>query len=188
MTDSDVDILSARAGAIAGMKELIGQPFLILDTESTGLDDIAEIVQIAVIDHEGNVLLDTLIKPSTAINESGRAYEVNGIGNKMVADAPTFDEVLPKLLAIIANKVVAIYNAPFDTRIIAQSQKSLTEKPYHDGVTFIDIMMPYAEYVGDWNDYYGNFRWQRLPGGGHTALSDCLATLKLINKMAATNG
>jgi len=29
-----------------------------------------------------------------------------------------------------------------------------------------------------------NYRWQRLPGGDHSALSDCLATLKVLQAMA----
>jgi DNA polymerase III epsilon subunit-like protein len=38
------------------------QDVVILDTETTGLYD-AEICEISVIDREGNVLLDTLVKP-----------------------------------------------------------------------------------------------------------------------------
>lgn len=29
-----------------------------------------------------------------------------------------------------------------------------------------------------------NYRWQRLPGGDHSALGDCWATLKVLQKMA----
>ena len=35
----------------------------ILDTETTGLYDDAEIVEISIIDENGGVLLDTLVKP-----------------------------------------------------------------------------------------------------------------------------
>src|SRR5690606_37121994 len=37
---------------------------LILDTETTGLDADAEVVELAVIDCAGAVLLDTLVRPS----------------------------------------------------------------------------------------------------------------------------
>jgi DNA polymerase-3 subunit epsilon len=45
-------------------------------------------------------------------------------------------------------------------------------------------MLKYAEFVGEWNDYHGNYRYQKLPGGDHTAVGDCRATLKVIKKMA----
>lgn len=47
-------------------------------------------------------------------------------------------------------------------------------------------MQWYSQFVGDWNDYYNNYRWQKLPSGDHSAIGDCRATLKVIEKMAAT--
>jgi DNA polymerase-3 subunit epsilon len=43
----------------------------------------------------------------------------------------------------------------------------------------------YAQFVGDWNEYHGNYKWQRLPGGDHSALGDCRATLAVLKEMAA---
>jgi DNA polymerase-3 subunit epsilon len=48
-------------------------------------------------------------------------------------------------------------------------------------------MLKHAEWVGEWNDYHGSFRWQKLVGGDHSALGDCLATLETIRKMAESN-
>lgn len=50
-----------RQAAIDAAAEYL-RDCVILDTETTGLHD-AEIVQIAVIDHAGTVLLDTLVNP-----------------------------------------------------------------------------------------------------------------------------
>jgi hypothetical protein len=33
------------------------------------------------------------------------------------------------------------------------------------------------------NDYHQFYTWQKLPGGDHSALGDCLATLKVIKDM-----
>ncbi|HHQ4784521.1 TPA: hypothetical protein ACSPZU_004090, partial [Aeromonas veronii] len=39
----------------------------ILDTETTGLDDQAEIVEISIIDQLGKVVFDSLVKPQKPI-------------------------------------------------------------------------------------------------------------------------
>ena len=45
-------------------------------------------------------------------------------------------------------------------------------------------MLEYAKFVGEWNNYHGNYRWQKLEGGDHSAAGDCLATLEVIRTMA----
>lgn len=61
---------------------------MILDTETTGLDYDDKIVEIAVIDLDGNVLINTLVDPNKAIPKE--ATEIHGIANKMVENAPLF--------------------------------------------------------------------------------------------------
>src|SRR5690606_33823093 len=55
---------------------------VILDTETTGLYD-AEIVEIAVIDLGGNILMNTLVRPKNPIPAEVTA--IHGINNEMVA-------------------------------------------------------------------------------------------------------
>lgn len=47
-----------------------------------------KIVEIAVIDLDGNVLINTLVDPNKAIPKE--ATEIHGIANKMVENAPLF--------------------------------------------------------------------------------------------------
>ncbi len=156
--------------------------WVILDTETTGLDPNAEIVQIGVIDGAGKVLVNNvLVKPTIPIPPE--ATRVHGITNEMVKDAPSFPEVLPQLRDAINGKLVVIYNEKYDMRLLRQSARA-------HGVTLdLDVgtvcaMLKYAEFCGEWDDYHGSFRWQKLQGGDHSALGDCLATLNLIKKMA----
>ena len=46
-------------------------------------------------------------------------------------------------------------------------------------------MRQYARFVGEPSKRGGDYRSQKLPGGDHTALGDALATLRLIEVMAA---
>ena len=46
-------------------------------------------------------------------------------------------------------------------------------------------MRHYARFVGEPAKRGGGYRPQKLPGGDHTALGDALATLRLIERMAA---
>lgn len=184
--DLDQIIRTARAESIAWARDLLNRTdWVILDTETTGLGGIDQALQIAVLSPEGITLLDTLVQVTVPIHP--KAAAVHGITPAMLASAPTFAQVLVHLRPVVTGKTVVIYNADYDTRILAQT--TLAAKiPSTETLTFdaIDAMAPYSAYIGEWNDYHGNFRWQRLPGGDHTALGDCRATLAIIKQMANT--
>lgn len=90
---------------------------------------------------------------------------------------PSVPVVREKLLKHLTGKLVLIYNAAFDQPII--------ERQFGIEIETACVMMMYSEFVGDWSDYWGNYRWQRLPGGDHSAIGDCRATLRIIREMAA---
>ena len=57
-----------RQDAILWARDILARSFLLLDTETTGLNtNTSEIVQIAVICSHGATILDTLVKPRNAI-------------------------------------------------------------------------------------------------------------------------
>ncbi|MFP4015946.1 MAG: 3'-5' exonuclease [Halanaerobiales bacterium] len=93
--------------------------YCILDTETTGLGKVDKIVEIAIIDLAGNVLLNTLVNPGIRINKG--AEMVHGISNSMVKDAPDVREVGMKVREILKNRTMIAYNAKFDARMIRQS-------------------------------------------------------------------
>lgn len=82
-----------------------------LDTKTTGLrhSDSDSIVEIAIVNDDGKVLIDTLIDPEISI--PWYSTKIHGITDAMVEGKPTLNEVMPTILDIISNQVTVIYNA-----------------------------------------------------------------------------
>jgi hypothetical protein len=45
-------------------------------------------------------------------------------------------------------------------------------------------MDEYSHFIGEWSDYYNDYKWQKLPRATHNVIEDCLAVLKIIKEMA----
>lgn len=172
-----------RVSAVLWAREQLTQnDLVIVDTETTGIDD-AEIVEIAIIDRLGEMLLDTLIKPSIPI--PAEVTDIHGISDEMVADAPSFPEVYPCIDAALKDKRVFIYNSAFDIKILNYCCK-LHGLPILNLNKRSECLMEWAaQWGGDWSYYYKDYKYFPLPGGGHRALEDCLAALDCLKKMAA---
>ena len=169
--------------AIAEARRIVSNldRYVILDTETTGLYD-CEIVQIAIIDLAGNTLLDTLVKPTCAISEGATA--IHNITAADVANAPTFAPVRDLIELMTHKKTVIIYNDTFDNEVLYYCCKvnNLNYLEYES----LCAMELYSNFKGEIHPHFNNYRWQKLPGGDHTALGDCKATLSVIESMAAT--
>ncbi len=178
--------MSSRKLAIQRAREYLAVRPVFLDTETTGLDSNAEIVEISIIDSDGKVLLDTLIKPARSIPLD--ASRIHGITNAMVADAPAWPEVWPGVEAILRGRYIGIYNVDFDLRMMRQSHKIYGmdwEFPQHRA---FDVMKLYADYIG-------SQRWVALDTAGrqcgiplpnaHRAQADTLLLLTLFQYIAS---
>jgi DNA polymerase-3 subunit epsilon len=155
----------------------------ILDTETTSLE--GEAIEIAIIDKKGKSLFHSLIKPFGPIDPE--AQYIHGITDEELATAPTFTEIYEQIATIITNRTVVIYNRNFDTGILAgDCHRAGKPNLFEKAKKVTCAMKAYSKYVGEWSDYWHNYKWQQLPYGGHRALSDCLGTLRVIQEMAAT--
>jgi DNA polymerase III epsilon subunit-like protein len=148
-----------------------------IDTETTGLNPgYDEVLQIGVVSDDGRVLMDTLIRP-TKRTQWHEAQEIHGIAPTDVVNAPTLAEVLPQLADILRGAKVVIYNAAFDTGFLPIVRQVAAEVHC--------CMLAFADHYGEWNDYYGDSRWQRLTVAAdyvmhdlvdaHNAVADCQA-------------
>ena len=110
-------LLERQAAIFEAKREMSRQP-VYLDTETTGLESTDQIVEVCVLDYDGTVLIDSLVKPSGSIPSS--ATRIHGVTTDMVKDAPTWPDLWPQVEAAMVNRRVAIYNAEFDVRMQAR--------------------------------------------------------------------
>ena len=192
-----------RAAAVAAVERArawIAANALILDTETTGLDDAAEVVELAVIDCAGTVLLDTLVRPSGPV--PAEAAAIHGITDAMLADAPTWSEIHARFCDLVEGRQVVIYSREFDVRVINQTARRYGLQAPQGFDLVLDpgsihcAMQAYAEFRGEWSAEKGRYQWQKLSAAAeqqgvtvtnaHRALGDCLMTLGVVRAMAST--
>jgi len=180
-----------REAILRAQAELARRP-LYLDTETTGLKEADEIVEICVLDSDGRVLLDSLVKPKGRI--SADAARVHGITDDRVRDAPMWPEVWPSVEVALAGQRVEIYNADFDARMMRQSHRKYGLSWPTQAVNFACVMKLYAQFQGEWNYRTRSYRWHSLEVAGqqchlplpntHRAKEDALLARAVLHYMA----
>jgi DNA polymerase-3 subunit epsilon len=181
-----------RALAINKAKNIKSQSPLFLDTETTGLRNDAEVVEIAIIDSSGSVLIDTLVKPTRPIPPD--AERIHGISNEDVKTAPNLYDVWNNQIKdVVKNKIICIYNFNYDSRVLLHS---LFEYgiPSH-GMEGFCVMKLVADIFGRWDELMKQNRWIKLqdaadrlkislPDKLHRASSDAQLTRIIFNQIA----
>jgi DNA polymerase-3 subunit epsilon len=182
----------SRKSAIEEARLLIQSNPVYLDTETTGLHQTAEVIEIGIIDDQGNTLFEQRIRPRGKIDPA--AGRVHGITLEMLKEEPTWEQIWPQAEARLMGKRIGVYNVEFDLRLIKQSnQRSWLRTNLPDG-SFFDIMQLYARFYGDWDPFRRSFRFQSLDLAGrqcginlrntHSAVDDALLTRALLHYMA----
>ncbi|AUV95455.1 3'-5' exonuclease (plasmid) [Klebsiella oxytoca] len=175
---------------------------VIIDTETTGLKDFDEIIEITIINMRGEILLNSLVKPSRPIPPD--VTKINNITNEMVADAPTWHDVFPAVLKIILKHKWLAWNSSFDARLMVQT---CLKSGFFDGLKphritsiimaietrHIDAKAVYDQWYGEFDEKRKNFKKQSLAtaaarhgistAGAHRALADCLMILGVLNQV-----
>lgn len=182
----------ARREAILSARKYLAQSPVYLDTETTGIRSDAEIIEITIIDTDGSVLVDSLVKPQGIITAD--AEKVHGISNESVKDSPEWGSVWPEVQSATEGRNVGIFNASFDLRLMEQSHNAagllwapLVAEPFC-------IMHLYAQFYGEWDRHRRSYRWQSLEKAGrqcrielpnsHRAKDDTLLTRAILHYMA----
>lgn len=153
--------------------------YVILDVETTGLDSDDEIIEISIIDIDGNTLLNTYVDTDKEINYS--AYEVHGITKDDIKDSPNFQDIIKDIDKAIFNKKVLAYNSAFDVRLLRQSG-------YKNTINDICLMHEYMWYIDSerWVSLSNAMRYENINIiQDHRSLGDCKCCLEIINKIGS---
>jgi DNA polymerase III subunit epsilon len=114
---------STRGSPLDWIAALFDTPFVVLDTETTGLGARAEIIEIAVVTPDGSTLYESLVWP-----HAGRvptdASRIHGLTLRDLKGAPTWPSVLTELDELLRGHRVVAWNAPFDDRMARQSSRA----------------------------------------------------------------
>jgi DNA polymerase-3 subunit epsilon len=181
-----------RQRAIDAARDVLSRNPVYLDTETTGLNATDEIVEISIVDHDGTVLLETLVKPSRLI--PAEATAIHGITNEHVQSSRAWPIVWTQVKPLLSGRVVVIYNDDFDKRMMKQSYEHYNLK-WTERINTFDLMKMYAEFRGERDPRRGGYRYHSLASAGkqcgialpnaHRATADTLLTRALMLHIAS---
>ena len=99
------DLAIRRAEGDAYREQSFGlerERVLFFDLELTGVYDHDEIISVSITNANGEVLMDTLVKPLRK-KKWNRTEKIHGITPAMVQDAPLLDDIIPALKKMFEN-------------------------------------------------------------------------------------
>lgn len=159
---------------------------LIIDTETTGLTGTDQVIELAVINGLGHILMDVRVKPTVVINHY--AEQVHGISAESLRNMPLWPQYHTQFSRLIENKRLIAFNSPFDTRLLEQTADAhgLPLRVEAGGCA----MQLSVDRFGSTNSY-GTISLSNatraagvsFQGKAHSALGDALTTLALIRQI-----
>ncbi len=176
-------------------------PFVVLDTETTGLSDHpdAQVVEVGIVGRDGQVLFQSLIKPD--ITMPAAASEIHGLTDADLASAPPLAEVWSDIVQILTTHEIYCYNVEFDRGMLLASAARFNlviPKAVRNPQRWHCVMLDYACYHGEWSSYWEKWKYQDLftacwtlhvaGNDYHRAVGDAQNTLGVMRALAARSG
>lgn len=155
---------------------------LFLDTETTGLGAKDEVIEIAIIDLNNTVIIDTFIYTKRDIDYD--AYEVNRIKKSDLEGMPKLSEIERYIARLIKYRQLYIFNAGFDVDKISYS----ASKDFKLIAKSTDCLMHLAMSKFNQHRYISLANACSRLGvdcGDHRAKSDTLASIRLYKALTA---
>jgi DNA polymerase-3 subunit epsilon len=162
-------------------------PLAFLDVETTGLrPDLGDrVVEIAVVQALGPTEVTrfvSLVNPQRRLNPE--AVRINRITPSMVADAPTFADLIDHIQPLLDDVILVCHNAPFDLGFV-EAELRRAGVPVWDGVVLDTLAFARRQYWFRRNSLTAiagqlGIRTQ----GAHRALADALTTQAIFRRFA----
>lgn len=165
-------------------------PIVVIDTETTGLTDDDEAIEIAAVRFEAGravAQFQSLVNPGTRPIHP-EAQKVHGISPEMVRAAPRLSDLAGELFMIADGAIACAYNAPFDRRYLHKHITGTDCATFDPSWAWIDVYtIVCSENVDKYVKGPGRlrlgatcFRWQVEHQSAHRALGDAQATGELL--------
>ena len=100
-----------------------GRNIVYLKTQTTGRGDNDQVVEIAIIDEDGNPLLDENVRPTRPIAPD--AIAMHGMPTEaQLADKPFFAEIEGRVVEAIRGKHVVVFNEAFEEKRFTEAMRN----------------------------------------------------------------
>ena len=162
-------------------------PLAFLDVETTGLrPDLGDrVVEIAIVRALGQTEVTrfvSLVHPQCRLNSE--ATRINRITPNMVADAPTFADLVDQIQPLLEDVILVCHNAPFDLGFL-EAELRRVGVPVWNGVALDTLAFARRQYWFRRNSLTSiagqlGIRTQ----GAHRALADALTTQAIFRRFA----
>lgn len=170
--------------------------FVAFDTETTGFDANARILEVALVVFKGGEIVErweSLLNPEGVDWESDgvkKAMEVNKIDRKSLEGKPTFADIFHRLIIHFrAAPVWVAHNTDFDLRMLQQEYKRMNggEFPLVPKLALCTMLLSREIHSNEKVHKLGNTaaRWDVTPDGEHRAASDAITCGRILLAMRA---
>lgn len=163
--------------------------YLILDTETTGLQKDDEVIELAIIDFTGKEIYHSMYEPQKDVHWA--ASKVSKLTKKKLIGSPKFMDEWSRIVELIDNKKLIAHNATFDYQLIKQTlERYDLDKKDADKIFagYIDSMDLAKEYISS-----PNYKLETLceilgieDEQKHRATYDCLMVLEMLRALEET--
>lgn len=161
------------------------QPFVVLDIETTGLDprynELTEVGAVKIIDKKIVDSFHCFVNPRMPI--APEITKLTGISDEMVKDAPSIEEVLPRLFDFFGDAVLVAHNASFDLGFIKEKSKRIDMEIDN---SILDTLMLSRELLTDLKRHSLNYVAEHLGvpmARHHRALDDAKTTGEVLIRL-----
>ena len=120
---------------------------LFMHSKTTGASELAEVVEIAILDSSGKPLLDELVKPKRHIRQI--ATDEHGVTDEMVDYAPRWAEILPRIEELLVGKKVCVYDPSSELLALRNSYENIHQRWVLDESNFYSLMDLYSRYKNE---------------------------------------